>query len=231
MNRPSLGLATSLLVSVALAGCGSTSIDRGTGGSPAAPSPAATAIPPSPSPAVRVWGAGAAVSYPFATFAEWARDAVREAAGGVAIVRVVDVSPVRWSTASGQQPGPADLARASQTGATVDIGRLVTVQLVRMLRGTWTTAGDTALYWRAGGQIGSDRTPDYTLEAGLPELRPGQLAVAQMIPTVDLDAATEGVVWINVNVLFPVDNAGRLRTTWPDETITIGEIDRYLPAP
>lgn len=229
MNRTRLAIASSLLLAIAISGCGAT-VDREVEGSPAAPSLAATAVPAAPSPKVRIWGAGAAVSYPFGSFAEWARDAVF-GNRGVTLVRIVDVSPVRWSTATGEMPSPADLARANQTAASVDIGRLVTVELVRTLRGTWPAAGDTSLYWRSGGQIGNDRTPDYAAEAGLPELRPGSLAVAEMIPAVDLDEATDGVLWVNVNVLFPVEDAGRVRTPWPTETIKIADIERYLPAP
>ncbi|MBA3878078.1 MAG: hypothetical protein C0498_14385 [Anaerolinea sp.] len=227
MSRPRLALAGGL--ALALAGCGST-VDRGASATPAAPAPAATAVPAAPSPAVRIWGAGAAVSYPYGSFAEWVRDAARMSRG-IALVRIVEVSGVRWSTATGEKPSPADIVRADQTGASIYLGRLVTVELVRMLRGAWPAAGATALYWRSGGQIGNDRTPDYAAEAGLPELRAGSLAVADMIPAVNLDEATDGVLWVNVNVLFPVDDVGRVRTAWPTETIMIGEIDRYLPAP
>jgi len=228
MNRPSFAQAAGLLLAVTLAGCGSAGTDRGATASPAAPSPGGTRD--AASPATRIWGAGAAVSFPYGSFAEWARDAAL-GKGGIALVRITDVSPVRWSTASGQQPGPADLARAMQTGATVDIGRLVTVRLVRMLRGAWPAAEDTALYWRSGGQIGSDRTLDYAAEAGLPELSSGSLAVAEMIPSVDLDEATDGVLLVNVNVVFPIDARGQVQTAWPDEKITVGQIDSYLPAP
>jgi len=172
-----------------------------------------------------MWG-GVTVSIPYGSFAAWVRDAVGQG-GGVAIVRVVDVSPVRWSTASGEGPGPADIARANRFEADFGIGRLVTVELVRMLRGAWPAAGATALYWLPGGQIGNDLTP---VVYDLPDPRAGSLAVVQTWPGADLDD-TEGVLWQNVMRLFPVDESGRIRTFSPDETIMIGDVERYLPAP
>ncbi len=109
MNRTSLALAGSLTLVLVLAACGSSGADRGAPGTPAPPAPATTTAPASPTPAVRTWG-GFAVSIPYGSFAEWARDLLRQG-GGVALVRIVDVSPVRWSTASGRGPGAADIAR------------------------------------------------------------------------------------------------------------------------
>ncbi|MBA3877981.1 MAG: hypothetical protein C0498_13870 [Anaerolinea sp.] len=228
MNRPRLALAGGLALALGLTACSSPAADRGvaeTTATPAAPAPAATAVPAAPSPQVRVWG-GFAVSFPYGSFAEWVRDAAR-GTGGVALVRIVAVSPVQWSTATGEGPGPADVARASQGEAEFAIGRLVTVELVRMLRGTWPAAGDTALYWLPGGRIGNDRTPEVY---DLPEPRVGSVAVASTWSGADLDP-TDGVVWLSVDRLFPADSSGRVRTFKPDETIMIGEIDRYLPAP
>lgn len=225
MNRRSLATAAALLLAAALGGCGSIAADRGADASPAAPSPAATAALPSPSPALRIWG-GFAVSFPYGSFAEWVRDAVGQG-GGVALVRVLDVSGVRWSTASGEAPGPTDIARANTGEVEFGIGRLVTVELVRTLRGIWPGAANTALYWLPGGQIGIDRT----LQAyDLPDPRVGSFAVVSTWSGADLDA-TDGVVWLNVQRLFPTDPSGRVLTLDPTETIQIGEIDRYLPAP
>ena len=145
--------AGSLLLALVLAACGSSAGDRTT-----APAPSAATVAPSPAPEVRTWG-GFAVSISYGSFAEWARETTREAGTGVALVRIVDVSPVRWSTASREGPGPADIARANRAEVDFGIGRLVTVERVRIAPGTWPVAGDTALYWLPGGQIGNDRTP------------------------------------------------------------------------
>lgn len=229
MNRTPRVLAGSLLLAILLAGCGST-VHRGASGTPGAPSPAATtsAVPPSPTPAVRIWG-GFAVSFPYGSFAEWARDAAR-GGGGVALVRIMDVSGVRWSTASGEGSSEVDIARYNRGEVEFTIGRLVTVERLRTLRGTWPAFGATALYWLPGGQIGNDLTPPSDLLALLNEPRPGSLAVASTWPGADLDG-TDGVVWLNVDRLFPADASGRVRTFNPEETIMVGDIERYLPAP
>ena len=231
MNRKPLVLAGSLLL--ALAACGSSAADRGTAGTavvpPASASPSlpATGTPPvAASPEIRIWG-GFAVSIPYGSFAEWAREAARGKGTGIALVRVTDVSGIRWSTASGEGPGPADIARASRGEAGFAIGRLVTVELVRMLRGTWPASGATALYWLPGGQIGNDQTPAVY---DLPDPRAGSLAVASTWPGADLDD-TDGVLWQNVDRLFPADVSGRVRTFDPAETIMVNDLDRYLPAP
>lgn len=189
-------------------------------------------MPSSPSPQIRVWGAGDAVSIPYGSFAEWLRDAARGTTGGVAIVRVVDVSPVRWSTASGAGPGPADLARVNRGEAWFEIGRLVNVELVRRLGGKGPAAGEALTYWLPGGQIGNVRTESLAslFNTTLPDPRPGALAVAQTWRGVDYDD-TDGVLWVNVMRLFPVDDAGRVWTFRPDETIMIGDVERYLPVP
>jgi hypothetical protein len=235
MSGKPIAVVGSLLLALLLAACGSSTGDRGASGIPTAPSPSAsdTTVAPSPSPEVRIWGAGSAVSYPFDSFAGLAREAARGPmpGTGIALVRITDVSGVRWSTADGQRPGPADMRRVDQLEASLFIGRLVTVELDRMLRGTWPVDGSTVLYWLAGGQIGNDRTPSYAAQAGLAEPRPGALAVAWTWSGADIDEATDGVLRVNVNVLFPVDDVGRVRTEWPDETIMIGDIERYLPAP
>lgn len=54
-------------------------------------------------------------------------------------------------------------------------------------------------------------------------------AFADRLWRTDLDPAG-GVVWLNVDRLFPADASGRVKTLRPDETIMIGDIDRYLPA-
>lgn len=228
MNRTRLALPISLLLTIALAGCGSP-VDPGASGTPAAPSPSTGDTTVAPSPQKRIWG-GFAVSFPYGSFAEWAREVAGGSGGGVAIVRIVDVSGIRWSTASGESPGPADIARANQGQVEFTIGRLVSVELDRMLRGTWPSAGDTALYWLPGGQIGLDVTPTFEGDARLSEPRPGGLAVASTFAGTDMDGS-DGVLLVNVQQLFPADPSGRLRTFRPDETIMIGDIERYLPAP
>jgi len=228
VNRPRLALAGGLLLAIVLTGCGST-VDQGAGGTPATPSPSAGNPTVAPSAQMRIWG-GFAVSIPYGSFAEWVRDATRGPTGGVAIVRIVDISPVRWSTATGDGPSQADIDRANQGQIEFTIGRLVTVELVRGLRGTWPAAGNTALYWLPGGQIGNDRTPTFEGDARLIEPRPDALAVASMFAGTDMDGSA-GVLFVNVQQLFPADASGRVQTFKPDETITIADIERYLPAP
>lgn len=180
MNRTRLVLAGRFLLAIALAGC-STAADRGGTGIPATPSPSATetTVAPSPSQEIRIWG-GFAVSISYGSFAEWSQDLARHG-DGVALVRVVNVSDFSWSTSSGGPPGPADVARYNRAEVDFGIGRLVTVELVRMLRGTWP-ASSTAFYWLPGGQIENDLTPPLDLNTLLIEPRPGLLAVASTWP-------------------------------------------------
>ena len=230
MNRTPFALATALLLALPLAACSSPAADRGAGDSPA-PLPPAESSPAtsSPSPQMRIWGAGAAVSIPYGSFPEWVRDALDQG-GGVALVRVLEVSPVRWSTASGDGPGPADVARYNRGEADFTIGRLVTVELVRMLRGTWPAAGSTALYWLPGGQLGNDLTFEFDGDKRLNQPLPGALAVARTFAGTDMDG-TDGTLFVEVQRLFPADPSGRIRTFNPDEAMSANDIDRYLPAP
>lgn len=237
MNRTPLVRAGGLLLALVLTACGSSAADRGTAGTAvvppasASPSLSATGTPPvTASPQIRIWGAGSAVSIPYGSFAEWAREAARGKGTGIALVRVTDVSGVRWSTASGEGPGPADIARVNRGEVEFTIGRLVTVERVRMLRGTWPASGATALYWLPGGQIGNDQTPSFSGDLGLPDPRAGLLAVASTWPGIDFDP-TDGALWANVAELFPSDASGRVRTYNPDETIRVDDLERYLPAP
>lgn len=225
MNRKLPVLAGSLLL--ALAGCGSTA-DRGASGTPAAPSPSTGGTTVAPSSQTAIWG-GFAVSIPYGSFAEWVRETAR-GTGGIALVRITGVSGVRWSTDSGEGPSAADIARYNRGEVEFTIGRLVTVERVRMLRGTWPVDGPTALYWLPGGQIGLDRTPTFEGDARLSEPRPGDLAVASTFAGTDMDG-TDGVLLVTVQQLFPADASGRVRTFNPDETIMIGDVERYLPAP
>jgi len=227
MNRMPHIFVGSLLIATTLAACGSAT-DRGVTGNGVTPSPSAAGTVTAPTPEVRIWG-GFAVSIPYGSFAEWSQDVVRQG-NGVALVRITDVSPVRWSTATGEGPGPGDIARYNRAEVEFTIGRLVAVELVRMLRGTWPASGTTALYWLPGGQLGNDLTLAFSGDATLNEPRPGALAVASTWPGVDLDDS-DGVVWLNVNRLFPADVSGRLRTYNPDETISVNDVERYLPAP
>jgi hypothetical protein len=69
-----------------------------------------------------------------------------------------------------------------------------------------------------------------TTECDGPGPRAGSLAVASRWPGADLDG-TDGILWRNVDRLFPTDPSGRVRTFDPSETIMIGDIERLLPAP
>lgn len=228
MNRTHAVVAGWLLVSVAIAGCAS-SANPGASATSAVAAPSAVGATVAPSPRARIWG-GFATSILYGSFAEWARDVRRGTGAGVALVRVTDVSRVRWSTASGQGPSDADVARVNRGEVEFTIGRLVTVDLVRMLRGTWPGDDSTALYWLPGGRIGPDMTLAYSGDAMLNEPTPGGVAVAGTFAGTDMDG-TDGVLFVTVQMLFPADAAGRIRTYNPDETITVGDLDRYLPIP
>jgi len=81
----------------------------------------------------------------------------------------------------------------------------------------------------SGWLIEVDRTPTYEGDAQLNEPKQGALAVARLFAGTDMDGS-DGLLFVTVEQLFPVDAAGRVTTYRPDETITVGEIDRYLPA-
>ena len=136
-------------------------------------------------------------------------------------MRVVNISPVQWSTASGAAPSASDLERASRGDIEFTIGRIVTVERVRVLGGAWPLAGARASYWLPGGQLGSERTPEIDLDLGLDRPRVGGLAVAGIFAGTDLDPTTGQ---LTVQQLFPADPSGRVRTFDPGERVTLDSV-------
>jgi len=53
------------------------------------------------------------------------------------VVRVTEVSDLRWSTVSGQRPGQLEIDMVNRGEAMFTIGRLVTVELERQVDGGW----------------------------------------------------------------------------------------------
>lgn len=143
-----------------------------------APPPAVVASPASPAPSVAAHGhrreSGATFGYTDLT--EWAR----MGGGSVALVQVVSVGPVRWNSQTGARPDETELHRAPTEGEdTYVIGRLVTVRLERLIRGSWTASGPIARYWRPGGVLGAD---SFDLGVPLAELASGDRAIAFLPP-------------------------------------------------
>lgn len=180
------------------------------------------------SPGVRLWGAGSGSSFAYGSLAQWGAD-LADNGGGVALVRVVDISPVQWSTASGAAPSAADLERASRAEIEFTIGRLVSAERVRVLGGAWPLSGARASYWLPGGRLVCDRTPE-GIDFGLSPPRVGGLAVAGMFAGTDLDP-TPGELTVNVQQLFPADPSGRVRTFDPTEQVTLDSVAAAVAGP
>lgn len=197
--------------------------------SPTPQKPSASEPLPSASAVIRIWGAGGAVSFGYETLRAWSATLASEG-GGLALVKVVEISPTRWSTASGAAPSAGDLERASRGDIEFTIGRLVTVERVRVLGGAWPLAGARASYWLPGGRLGSDRTPEIDLDLGLSPPRVGGLAVAGMFAGTDLDP-TPGELTVNVQQLFPADPSGRVRTLDPAELVTLDSVAAAVAGP
>ena len=188
------------------------------GGPLATPSPSPAT--PAPSPHGDTLTSGASIGYD--GFRDWA---TASGWGGIAVVRVVGVGPLRWTTRDGARPSEGELHGAppgllSRPG----IGRLISVREVRTLSGQWLGARDGAVYWRPGGQLGLDIQEE---EIPLPEFIVGQTAIAFVLPQ-DLDFGNGGPLPVQIGWLFPVDAAGRVQTLDPRETITLDTIASYL---
>lgn len=222
--------STLVFVACSTAGSGGTA-PTGTSPSPVVTSLAAT--PPetaaltsasasagSPAPVdVHRWPSAASESYD--GLADW----VRTLGGNVALVRVVDVGPVRWNSPTGARPVEAELHRGPAEGETTYfIGRLVTVQLERVLLGSWVPADDTARYWRPGGSVGADALDT---AVPLPEFQPGDRAIAFVVPK-EADLGRGGPLPVQIGSLFQVDPPGRILTLDPAEQVTLDTIDSVL---
>lgn len=224
-------LLGSTLVLVACSAAVPSTPPTGTSPSPLATNSAATppktAAPTSASASagsaaradVHRWSSAASENYD--GLAEWAR----MLGGNLALVRVVEVGPVRWNSPTGTRPDEAELHRGPAEGETTYfIGRLITVQLERVIRGRWLPATDTARYWRPGGAVGAD-----VLDTAfpVPEFQPGDRAIAFIVPK-EVDLGRGGPLPVQIGSLFPVDSAGRILTLDPAEQVTLDTIDSVL---
>lgn len=220
------GPVVALLAVVAVAGC--ARMLPGGGPSATAPQPSAAEVPsaaapqpsaaevpsvvPSPTPCPFGGGEG---SYYYGSFEEFA-----SMTDGVAVVRVTSVGPVQYPTADGERPSCAPETEAW------GVGRLIEAELVTLVRGTWPNG--SAAYWLPGGTIGADRTTETGFEAELPDPVAGELAVAFLLSrTEDLDVG-DGVLPIDIGLLFPVNTAGRVITPDPLEIVLVDEVPTLL---
>lgn len=145
----------------------------------------------------------------------------------VALVRVVEVGPFRWNSPAGDRPPEALLHAAPAEGENTSfIGRLVTVEVERMIRGRWPYPGVTARYWRPGGTVGTDI---FDAEIGWPDFAAGDRALAG-VRRGDIDLGRGGAsIPVQVDWLFPVEPSGRILTLQPTEQVTLDRIDQVLP--
>jgi len=214
-RRPVLALAIAIVLP--LAACGGA----------ASPEPPATDPPTPPvaagTPAATPHGeqqVGSSTSVPYVSIADYATYY-----DGVAIVRVVDVGAPRWNTPSGERPAEAELhAWLNGTVYTpLVIGRAITVELVRQVRGAWPAPGQRAVWWVSGGRIGADEV--ISTGPNLREPAVGEIAVAF---TAD-EAYSPAIPLRYIGDLFAVDASGRVETFDPSETVTLDTLDQALP--
>lgn len=212
------GPVVALLAVVAVAGC--ARMLPGGGPSAAGPQPSAAEVPsvaasPTPCPI-----GGGAFSYGYGSFAEFAA-----MTDGVAVVRIVSVGEVQYSTDDGRRPSCADVAAADDA---FGVGRVVQVEMVEVVRGTWPAPGPVASYWLPGGAIGGDVSPEAGFD--LPAPTTGALAVAFLLAQpIDFDDG-QGTLAVHIGELFPVDDAGRVVTPDPSELILIDQMEKVLRA-
>lgn len=184
---------------------------------PPSPAPDRTAID-APSVHGDTLTVDALIGYP--GFAEWA-----SGWSGVALVEVVSVGPVRWTTQTGRRPEESRLHSAPNGHDDAPgIGRVIGVRKVQVLKGSWTAASDTARYWRPGGRIEADET---IVDLPIPEVAVGQQAVAFMLPQPD-GLGDGAAIPVEVGWLFPVDGSGLVRTLDPNERVTLDRLPSLL---
>lgn len=209
-----------IVLALALAGgaCGGMAIPE-----PPATDPPVSAQATPGTPAATPHGdqvVGTATSIPYESFAQWAGYF-----DGVAIVRVLDVGAPRWSTPTGERPAEADLHASPTDGVPrppLVIGRPITVELVRDVRGAWPAPGQRAVWWVPGGRIGADEL--ISTGPSLREPRVGELGVAFTAAKAYLP-----VPLTYIGSLFAVDASGRVETFDPTEKITLDTLDQALP--
>lgn len=223
--RPLIAIALATIACAPSGGAGATRVARPstTAFVPGAP---ATSVTPSaagngePSSASTLHGdtltSGASISYD--GLRVWADQSL-----GVAIVRVIDVGPIRWNSGSGDRPDETALHSAPRGHRdSYNLGRLITVERVRLVVGRWPTGGSTAAYWRPGGSLGPDSFEPALASA---KLSIGDEAVALLT---DADAGADANIPVQVGWLFPVDASGRVITLDPDEGINLDNLESFV---
>lgn len=170
-----------------------------------------------------MWGGVGALFY-YESLDQWRSDVVSQGSS-VAVVRVIGVSDVRWSTSTSTRPTQQDVARVNAGEATFGIGRLVTLELVRQVDGTWPANGPVD-YFLPGGQIGNDYTPPLELLHHLPAPALGQIGLATILPTPDDIDDSEGTLTVEVGALFPAGANGFLMTPNHSEVLQIDEVGK-----
>jgi len=216
-----------LAVVLGLAGCGTAGIadqPDATAASSRAPSPSPRASDrgSAPSPEGTAHGDTLTVdaSIGYSGFAEWA-----SGWSGVALVEVISVGPVRWTTETGRRPEEARLHSAPNGHEDAPgIGRVIGIRKVQVLKGSWTAASDIARYWRPGGRIAADET---VVDLPLAEFAVGQQAVAFLLPQPD-GLGDGGAIPVEVGWLFAVDDSGLVRTLDPNERVTLDRLPSLL---
>lgn len=162
-------------------------------------------------------GSDASVSYD--GFRVWAGQSQ-----GVALVQVSDIGPLRWNSISGERPDEGALHSAPRDHRdSYNIGRLITVERVRLVAGRSPTTTSTFTYWRPGGALGPD-----SFDAALPApvLSVGDRAIALLT---EADAGADGPIPVQVGWLFPLDDTGRVVTLNPNEKITLENLASFVP--
>lgn len=219
-------LAPLLVALFLVAACGSSSGPRSSREGTGAQSPLATSLlspalstPNAATPHGDQVGGGASIGY--VSFREWVASWA-----GVALVDVVAVGPLRWTTPNGARPSEEVLHTApAGHDNSPGIGRIITVRQARLFSGRWLGPGDTGQYFRPGGQISLDVDVS---EIPLPELTPRQRAIAFVLPA-EGDLGSGAPQRVQIAWLFPVDADGRIQTLDPREQITLDTIASYLP--
>lgn len=210
-----------VLVSTALGAMACSPVGARPSGAPTAP-PSLFSATPATSPHGDTLSSGASIGY------TGLRDWVRTIGPNIALVRVVGVGPVRWNSSDGTRPPEAMIEMPSPVnGNGYFIGRVVSVERIRIVGGTWPASTTTADYWRPGGSVGLD---SFDSEIPLPDFVVGQRAIAFM-GTGDQPSflSWDGLsIPVQVQWLFPVDAAGRVQTLDQRENITLDDFASYL---
>lgn len=172
------------------------------------------------------WGGVGAVSY-YGSYPEWRNDAVSRGLS-IAVVTVTGVSELRWSTAPGNRPGQREIDAVNRGEAEFTIGRLVAVEVDRMVDGGPPAGPYSIDFWLPGGQIGADYTPPSELLHELPSPTVGARALATLLPSpADLDGGS-GTLMVEVAALFPV-NAGIVLTPRAGENLRVDSLTDSAP--